>query len=351
MKLLAFSEGIDHVCYRYRVAPFAAALAKIGWQLVPEPLAKGSLARWRQFRRAAHADAVLLQRKLLPLWQLRALRRAAPRLVYDFDDALFHRDSYHPKGVESWQRMAHFWATVYAADLVLAGNQFLFDQTAAFVGPEKVRRFPTCVDPRRYDLAAHRAGPPLRLVWIGQRSTAGSLLQMQAQLAAAAAACDLELRVVSDVFPQLDAVRIVPLAWSAASEATQLARSDVGISWLPDDRWSRGKCGLKVLQYMAAGLPVVANRVGVHREIIVDGVTGFLADTPSEWASALRRLSHDPDLRAAMGAAARRRVETEYSVERWQTAFATSIDGLVARPAASRRWTAHPEEKHWGLSA
>jgi glycosyltransferase involved in cell wall biosynthesis len=351
LKLLAFSEGIDHVCYRYRVAPFAAALAEMGWQLVSEPLAKGSLARWRQFRRAARADAVLLQRKLLPLWQLRALRRAAPRLVYDFDDSLFHRDSYHPKGVESWQRMARFWTTVYAADLVLAGNQFLFDQAAAFVGPEQVRRFPTCVDPRRYDLAKHPNGQPLRLVWIGQRSTVGSLVQSQAQLAAAAAVCEMELRVVSDVFPQLDAVRVVPLAWSAASETTQLARSDVGISWLPDDRWSRGKCGLKVLQYMAAGLPVVANRVGVHSEIIVDGVTGFLADTPSEWASALRRLSHDCGLRAKMGAAARRRVEAEYSVERWQTAFAAAIDDLVARPAAGRRLAAHVEEKHRGLTA
>ncbi|MGH7140796.1 MAG: glycosyltransferase family 4 protein [Pirellulales bacterium] len=351
MKLLAFSEGIDHVCYRYRVSPFAAALTELGWQLVSEPLAKGSVARWRQFRRAACADVVLLQRKLLPLWQLRALRRTSPRLVYDFDDALFHRDSYHPKGVESWQRMARFWTTVYAADLVLAGNQFLFDQASAFVGPEKILRFPTCVDPRRYDPADQLAGQPLRLVWIGQRSTVGSLIQMQAQLAASAGVCELELRVVSDVFPQLDAVRVVPLAWSAASEATQLARSDVGISWLPDDRWSRGKCGLKVLQYMSAGLPVVANRVGVHSEIIVDGLTGFLADTPSEWAAAVRQLSRDPGLRAAMGAAARRRVEAEYSVERWQTAFAAAIDGLVARPVAGRRWPAHVDKRHWGLSA
>lgn len=352
MKLLAFSEGVDHVCYRYRVAPFAVALADAGWQLLCEPLAKASLARWRQLRRARRADVVLLQRKLLPLWQLRTLRKAADRLVYDFDDALFHRDSYHPKGVESWQRMARFWTTVYAADLVLAGNQFLFDQAAAFVGAEKVRLVPTCVEPRLYSRAQHPVGNPLRLVWIGQRSTVGSLLAMRTQLQAASMACACELRVVSDVFPEIDQVRIVPLTWSSAAETSYLADADVGISWLPDDAWSRGKCGLKVLQYMAAGLPVVANRVGVHPEMIVEGVTGFLADTPEEWAGCLRRLADDASLRAAMGAAARRRVELEYSVARWQAPFAAAIDGLVPRTAASKLLLERRTcERQWGRTA
>ena len=351
MKLLAFSEGDDHVCYRYRVAPFAQALAAAGWQLACEPLAKGNLARWRQLRQAAHADVVLLQRKLLPFWQLRTLRRAAKRLVYDFDDAVFHRDSYHKKGTESWQRMARFWSTVYAADLVLVGNQFLFDQAAAFVGSERVRLFPTCVEPRRYPIATHADGRPLRLVWIGQRSTVRSLDQMRAQLEASAAACMFELCVISDVFPKFDRLRVVPLRWSAATEIAHLAESDVGISWLPDDRWSRGKCGLKVLQYMAAGLPVVANRVGVHREMIIDGVTGYLADTPCEWAAALRRLSSDSSLREKMGAAARRRVELEYSVERWQMPFAAAIDGLVGPSVAGKVLPRCPPAEEWGLSA
>lgn len=352
MKLLAFSEGVDHVCYRYRVAPFAAALADAGWQVLCEPLANGSIARWRQVRQARRADVVLLQRKLLPLWQLRTLRKAAQRLVYDFDDAVFHRDSYHHKGVESWQRMARFWTTVYAADLVLAGNQFLFDRAALFAGAEKVRLMPTCVEPRRYGVAQHAARAALRLVWIGQRSTVGSLLQMQRQLQAASLACGCELRVVSDVFPQIDNVRIVPLAWSSAAEADYLAAADVGISWLPDDDWSRGKCGLKVLQYMAAGLPVVANRVGVHREMIVDGVTGFLADTPAEWAACLSRLAGDAGLRATMGAAARRRVEVEYSVNRWQTSFAAAIDDLAPRSAVSKLlFEREVSQARWGRTA
>ncbi len=380
MKLLALAEGADHVCYRYRLAAFEPALARAGWQLECLPLAKNSLARFRQLRRARHADAVVLQRKLLPFWQLRRLRKHARRLIFDFDDAVFHRDSYHRKGIQSWQRMIHFWATVYCADAVLAGNEFLRRQAAAFVEPERVYLFPTCIDPSRYPLARHEPGGPLRLVWIGQRSTLPSLDAASQQLAAAADACNaltrssrrslgnalrgdpgsefgaaqpdggtarspfsteaaspagMELHVVSDVFPKLPGVKVVERPWSASGEAAELAAAHLGVSWLPDDDWSRGKCGLKVLQYMAAGLPVVANRVGVHTDMIVDGQTGFLADTPQEWAAAVARLAADPTLRATMGVAARRRVEQIYSVAAWQQQFI----GLLGRLSGEHRGT------------
>lgn len=332
MKLLALTEGADHVCYRYRLAAFMPALERAGWQLQCVPLAKGTLARRRQLYAAAEADAVVLQRKLLPLWQLRLLRKRARRLIFDIDDAVFHRDSYHRKGIQSWQRMAYFWATVYAADAVLTGNDFLRCQTAALIEPHRVHYFPTCVDPSRYPMARHARRERLQLVWIGQRSTVPSLQAAERHLAAAAHACGaLELRLVSDVFPKLAGVDVVERPWSETSEAAELAATDVGVSWLPDDDWSRGKCGLKVLQYMAAGLPVVANRVGVHTEMIIDGQTGYLADTPAEWAAAVARLASDARLRAVFGAAARRHAEERYSVATWQGRFVGLLDRLTRR--------------------
>ena len=83
-------------------------------------------------------------------------------------------------------------------------------------------------------------------------------------------------------------VQFVP--WSKRTEADELANSDAGVSWIPDGLWSRGKCGLKVLQYGAAGLPVVTNPVGVHREMIVPGITGYLASTAEEWVEAVKTL-------------------------------------------------------------
>lgn len=333
MKLLALTEGADHVCYRYRIAAFEPALAAQGWSLEVVPLSKRSWSRFAELRRAAEADVVVLQRKLLPLWQLRILRKAAKALVYDFDDAIFHRDSYHPKGVRSWQRQAHFWATIYAADAVTAGNDYLASQAAAYVSAESVHYFPTCIEYQRYRPARHwRTGAEAKLVWIGQRTTLPGLQLAEAGLAAAAAALPgLELRVVSDVFPRLAGVRVAERRWSAATETDELADADIGISWLPDDAWSRGKCGLKVLQFMAAGLPVVANPVGVQRQMVVDGETGFLASTPQEWSQAISRLAADPALRSRFGAAGRRLAIERYGVDAWSHKFVELIDRLAGR--------------------
>jgi glycosyltransferase involved in cell wall biosynthesis len=337
LKLLALIERRDHVCYRYRLAAFQPALAQAGWRLECEPLAQGSVQRWRQFRRADSADVVVLQRRLLPLWQLLLLRKHAQTLVFDFDDAVFHRDSYHPRGTRSAQRMLQFWATMHAADVVLAGNRFLQQRAASFIDSERVHYFPTCVEPRKYQQAEHLGLSPLRLVWIGQRSTLPSLFQAAEALKAAAQACPgLSLRVVSDIFPNLPQVPIENCPWSGATEAADLAGAHLGVSWLPDDDWSRGKCGLKVLQYMAAGLPVIGNRVGVHLEMIVEGVTGFLADTPGEWAVAVRRLAADPALRSSMGLAARRHVERHYAVAAWQPALVDVLERFAPRAGGQR---------------
>ncbi|HEV3022009.1 MAG TPA: glycosyltransferase family 4 protein, partial [Pirellulales bacterium] len=236
-----------------------------------------------------------------------------------------------------WQRMLAFWATVYAADLVTCGNRHLSAQAARFVPIERVRYLPTCIRPEAYPTSLHRRqGSELKLVWIGQRSTLASLDLAAPGLAAAAARLPgLGLRVISDVFPTMRGIRVEPRAWSEATEAADVADADVGVSWLPDDAWSLGKCGLKVLQYMAAGLPVVANPVGVHRHMVVDGLTGFLVRTPQECAEAIERLAAEPGLRAQMGRAGRERVESDFSVRRWQHEWVAICDGLAGRRACA----------------
>ena len=330
MRVLAFSEGPNHVCYRYRLEAFAWALADLGWTLESLPLAPNTFERSPQLREASGADVVILQRKLLPLWQLHRLRRYARVLVYDFDDALFCRDSYNRKGPASWTRLAHFWATIFAADAVIAGNGFLREQAAAYVGPDKIHLIPTCVSPESYPTAKHeRRGAQVRLVWIGQHSTLPCLYLADPLLEAASARTPgIELRVVCNKFPRLHGVRVAPRQWSQAGEAGEIAEADIGVSYLPDDEWSRGKCGLKVLQYMAAGLPVVANPVGMNREMVLHGETGFLAQTADEWADAVARLAESPRLRARMGAAGRKLVEQRYGIVRWAPEFARLIDRL-----------------------
>ncbi len=333
MRLLALVESADHVCHRYRIKAFEPALSRAGWSIDAVALDRSSWFRAKQLRSAAQYDAVILQRRLLSLWQFAILRRQARRLIYDIDDAVFMRDSYAAKGTYSRSRLARFWATIYCSDAIVVGNPYLQQQTASYVDHEKVVMIPTCVDPEAYPQADHRqrfSEDVTRLVWIGQQSTLPSLNLAGDSLAAASRSTpNLELAVVCDRFPQIPGVRVEQRPWSSATEAAELARCDIGLSWLPDDPWSRGKCGLKVLQYMAAGLPVVANPVGMNLSMVEHGRTGFIAETPEEWAEAIVRLSANPELRAQMGNVARRRVYQEYSIPAWEDRFVEVVQGVA----------------------
>jgi glycosyltransferase involved in cell wall biosynthesis len=126
----------------------------------------------------------------------------------------------------------------------------------------------------------------------------------------------VRLKLVCDRFASFGRLPVESCVWQEATEADDIAAADIGISWLPDDDWSRGKCGLKVLQYMAAGLPVVANAVGVQADMVRHGETGFLATTACEWEEAVRKLAENPELRRRMGTAGRLRVERDFGVTR-----------------------------------
>jgi glycosyltransferase involved in cell wall biosynthesis len=206
---------------------------------------------------------------------------------------------------------------VQVADVVVAGNDYLREQAEALTDPAKVVRIPTCIDVDRYELARHdSAKAAVKLAWIGSSSTLRGLERISGLLNRLGQRIpNLKLRVICDRSLQLEHLPVEFRSWSQATETRDLADADIGISWLPDDGWSAGKCGLKVLQYMAAGLPVVANSVGLQRRLVRPGENGFLADTPDAWENAVRRLAKDPELRRRMGAAGRQRVEADYRVE------------------------------------
>ena len=315
----------------------AWALAQEGLLLEALPIQKG-LGRISTLLAGSRAEIVILQRKLLPAWQLAILRRNAKCLVYDIDDALFRRDTFTQKKQQSHSRLSRFRSIVRAADAVLAGNDYLAQFASAYADPGRVHFVPTCVEPAWYPLASHRrTGSWARLGWIGQRCMLPSLNAMEEHLhgdrpAAAGHFAPRDQRCLAA--NQRPADGTSPLV-VGHRDRRSWPTTDIGISWLCDDLWGQGKCGLKVLQYMAAGLPVVANSVGVHRKMIVHGESGFLADTPDEWAEAVARLAENPSLRQRMGAAARRSVEIDYNVRRWGPKVARLLRQLVDKQSPS----------------
>lgn len=325
MDVVALVPARDHVCTRYRVEQFEAHLNAVGLRLRLEPLAPRLTDRVRQLARPRRQDVVLLVRKLLPLWQLLLLRRSASRLIYDFDDAVFARDSFHRRPGYSMTRAVRFGATIALSDQVIAGNTFLADAARRHAPQEKIAVIPTCLDPTRYTTADHDERRPTRLVWIGSKSTIRMLEKARDLLDAVGREVpQVMLRVICDRFPRFRDLPVEAAPWSPATEMSHLNRSDIGISWLPDDQWSRGKCGLKVLQYMAAGLPVVASPVGVHREMVESG-PGFLAASTHEWVARIGSLVRDHRLRRDMGLQGRQRLEEHFHADKWGPVLANRL--------------------------
>jgi glycosyltransferase involved in cell wall biosynthesis len=202
-------------------------------------------------------------------------------------------------------------------------------------GAKRIHVIPTCVDPHRYPLADPVRKLETQLVWVGSSSTLQGLQAIAPVLEEMGRSVPgLRLKLICDRFLQLSDLPISACPWTEAGEAEEIARADIGISWIPDDLWSRGKCGLKVLQYMAAGLPVIANPVGVQSEMVGHGETGFLAQTPAQWVESARRLADDPELRRRMGRAGRQRVETHYSVASGAARWVALLDRLREQLAA-----------------
>lgn len=315
MHWIGLVDHPQHVCCRYRLAAFRPFLEQAGHTLELLTLPCHWWSRLGFFHRL-HGANLILQRRLLAGWQRILLRRAARRLLFDFDDAVFLRDSFASKGLHDRRRLRRFAGMVGCAEAVIAGNAFLAEQASRWTNAAHVHVIPTCVEPQRYPLAEPvRRGDGVELIWVGSSSTLKGLQTIAPLLEDIGRNVPgVSLKLLCDRFLTLNELPVRPVLWTETNEAAEIARADIGISWIPDDSWSRGKCGLKVLQYLAAGLPVIANPVGVQVEMVRHGETGFLVQTPTEWIEAVRRLAHDPELRRRMGRAGRRLVETRYSV-------------------------------------
>ncbi|MBY0586056.1 glycosyltransferase family 4 protein [bacterium] len=325
MDVVALVQGRDHASTRYRLLQFADLFVRRGLRLQIEPIARSWSARLRQINQDRRHQVVFIQRKLLPVWQTLLLRRRVGKLIYDFDDAVFLHDSNHPDGLDSITRRLRFRAIVRSADVLLAGNHYLADQAREYTRNEKIEIVPTCVDPNIYPAALHVDRQPTRMVWIGSSSTLASLERASSILEGIGESIPgTELRVICDRFPRFRHLRVEDCPWRAGQEPEELRSSDIGLSWMPDDRWSSGKCGLKVLQYMAAGLPVIANPVGIHREII-DEPFGFLPETKEDWLDSVSKLSRDSALRRQMGHAGREAIRTRFAIDRWGPVIADRL--------------------------
>lgn len=252
------------------------------------------------------------------------------RVVLDVDDALWLDRSSdaggHPFAFLKDSRRKVAWLAS-AADRVLAGNVVLAEWLAQYSSAVGV--VPSLIDPSAIALRAHGEVDRVVLAWLGSASTAPYLAARAEALDAAARASrvPLELHVVGGPAPRLRFLPVIAEAWSEAAERRLLARADIGIMPLPDTAWTRGKCAYKALVYMAAGLPVIADNVGISATVVGHEQAGFVASSRSEWTDAVLELAGDASLRARCGATGRKRVVDDFSVARWAPVLALALTG------------------------
>ncbi len=279
-------------------------------------------ARMRRLESADLGDVVWVSRDLAPIGAgriLACLRDRGVPLVADFDDAVF----LPPAGGSRWlgplRRPGRAFADLCrASSVVLAGSSYLAEAARGAVGIDKpvdVRILPTVVDTGRYRPVNRRNSPALTIGWVGSHSTLPYLWTRRAVFQELAREVPFALRVVSDSPPPpIPGVDVEFQRWTPATEVSAFHGIDLGVYPLPDDAWSRGKCGLKAIQYGACGVPVVASPVGVLREVVVPEETGLWADSDREWVGAMKRILGDPAAIERMGRNARAWVEERYSL-------------------------------------
>jgi len=261
-------------------------------------------------------DLVWLEKEAfpwLPDFVERGLVRKDAPFVVDFDDAWFHRYDLHRSRLVRRALGGKLDAVMRRASVVCAGNAYIADR-AFRAGASRVELVPTVVDLKRYVAAPPRPPGPFTVGWIGTPLTAGYLDTIASALREVARVRPMRLCAIGAAPFRLEGVEVATPPWSEDSEAAMIAGFDVGVMPLPDSPWERGKCGYKLIQYMASGKPVIASPVGVNSILVRDGENGFLANDSVSWANALTAVYDDPARRASMGAAGRRLVAESYDL-------------------------------------
>ena len=266
---------------------------------------------------ARSCDVLFIQKVIFPAPVRWLMGWKRPAVVYDFDDAIFTTEVRQGNWLSRWKERRNAQglpAMLKLADGVVVENEY----TAAFAEPycSRIAVITGPIDTRRYCGTSSPARNEVVLGWIGSASTIAYLQMVKAPLGRLGRRfSQVRLCIIGAEIDPLDGIELELRPWRWEDEVEGLQGFDIGLMPVPDDPWTRGKGGYKLLQYMAMGLPVVTSPVGINRQIVRHGENGFWADSEAEWEEYLGRLVEDRCLRLEMGRRGRAWVESEYALE------------------------------------
>jgi len=311
---------------QYHISPFMdmktrAVLYKKGYLFLKAwGLCKGFLARWwNLFFRVPFFDFIFIHREAAPIgppifeWIIAKVFKK--RIIYDFDDAIW---------IPYTSQANHFinlfrasWKVEYIckwAYKVTVGNDYLQNYAKRFT-PNSIK-IPTCVDVENgfHRVKHHREGN-LSVGWTGSHSTLKYLGELVPVINKLQQDFDFNFLIIADKNPLLPVKNFQFIPWNASSEQEDILKLDIGVMPLAEDAWSEGKCGFKLIQYYASGIPAVASPVGVNKTIIDNTINGFLCRSEDDWELSLKKLLTNRSLREQMGMAGREKINKEYSIK------------------------------------
>jgi glycosyltransferase involved in cell wall biosynthesis len=340
MRLLAIVPSIYDTSpgQRYRIEQWEPLLRKNGVEITYAPfeseelhallyktgnmgrklslVAEGISRRFSTMKSVSDYDVVYVFREaalLGPPFFERCIHRSGIPMVFDFDDAVFVSYRSPTNGYLSYLKFASKTKSICRMSAhVMAGNPYLAEYARQVNA--NVTIVPTTIDTEKYTVTGRTNESEMPTIgWTGSFSTVQHLDTLRSALQKLARHTRFRLRVIGTPTYKLDGIDVEARPWRSATELKDLRAIDIGIMPLPDDSWSKGKCGLKALQFMALAIPTVCSPVGVNTEIIHDGENGFIANSEDEWIEKLGRLLHSTELRNRLGRAGRTTVETKYS--------------------------------------
>ena len=275
----------------------------------------GFIRRFNDVSKISGYDLVFVQREAFPFGTTLLEERVSSKkpVIYDFDDAIYLMNPAKSSLVPFLRRPSKIPTIIGLADCVIAGNQYLADYASNF--NKNVQIIPTSIDTDHYT-PKDQLDRKKRIIigWIGSRTTIPYLSVIQEALQKIAKKSDVIFKVVANATIDLS-IETEFKQWQLSEELNDLRSFDIGLMPLPDNEWTKAKCGYKIIQYMAVGKPVIASPVGANKEIINDGINGFLAQGTNEWTEKLLALIESSSLRKKIGEKGRKTAVERYSIK------------------------------------
>lgn len=265
-------------------------------------------------------DGIWIEKEMfpyLPAFAEQVLSLCGFNYIVDYDDAIFHNYDLSKNQIIKFFLAKKIDKVMKNASYVLAGNSYLAER-ASFAGAKKIQLLPTVVDHLRYQKSNQSIKDVLTVGWIGSPSTQKYIVDILPELLIVHQQHPFRLLLVGatrEIYKDLIGLDVDVRDWHEQTETELISIMDVGIMPLKDGPWEKGKCGYKLIQYMACGVPVVASDVGVNCEIIENETAGLLVKKDSDWSEALLQLLGSTELRKSYGRAGRSIVESKYSIE------------------------------------